>query len=87
MSDIGPAGPDFEQVFIAPYGTAAIQLSAVAFASTPPGGIVSGTVSIVGNYGVAYFQFLEAETYIQCLVLRTDGTGSFSNRVRIDIDQ
>lgn len=88
VSGIGAVAPEFEQAFVPPYGLTALNIpSAVSFASTPPGGTTSGTVQVTADYGPAWATSLEAETYIQCFVLRTNGTGSFSNRLRIDIDQ
>jgi hypothetical protein len=84
VSGIGVAGPEFQHAVVPPWGAFALDPSTATFFVT--GGASSSPFLHIANYGVVYPQFLEAETYMQALVLRTDGTGSFSNRLRIDFD-
>jgi hypothetical protein len=88
VSGMGLAGPEFQHALVAPWGAVALDpLTASAFAFGGSSSTGPSTVRQTANYGVVFPQFLEAETYIQALILRPDGTGSFSNRLRVEFDR
>jgi hypothetical protein len=79
-----PMGPELQHVLVPSTGSAAIDPAAanavvIDFGATPRQWTQGlGTVSPA---------FLEAEMYLQTLVLRADGSFSFSNRIRLDVDK
>ena len=84
VSGVGLAGPEFQHAVVPPWGAVALDpATAVIFVSAGPSGTSFNHTANFGDVSA----FLEAETYVQALVLRSDGTGTFSNRVRVDFDR
>ena len=82
-----PMGPEVQQVVLPPIGSLALDPGAGNAVVINVGMVTSGVASFDWNMGTLLPAYLEAEMYLQSLVLRPNGTFTFTNRIRIDVEQ
>ena len=80
-------GPEVQHVVIAPFGSLAIDPFPGNGAVIDSRVVTMPIESIDFNMGTLLPAFLEAEMYLQTLVIRPNGSATFTNRIRLDVDQ
>lgn len=82
-----PMGPEVQQAVISPAGSLAIDPTPGNAVIIGWGFVTTGVATFDWNMRTLLPDFLEAEMYLQSMVLRPNGTQTFTNRIRIDVEQ
>jgi hypothetical protein len=81
-----PMGPELQHAIVPVWGSIAIDPTPGNHVVGPAGFVgASGATDIPVAFGTIYPAALEAEFYVQALVIRPNGSASFTNRLMLDV--